>query len=404
MPQRRDFLKGLGGATLALAGDALMPSLARAFAGEYDALAAPPLELLSGKRPLIRRTYRPPNFETPIHYFNEVFTPNDAFFVRYHLTNIPRVDSKLWRLRVEGDAVKNVSEFNLETLRRDFERVEIAAVNQCAGNRRGLFEPRAPGVQWGHGAMGNARWSGVRLGDVLRRVGFRNGALEVAFDGADAPLIAKTPDFIKSLPLWKALDEDTIIAFEMNGEPLPHWNGYPARLVVPGWTATYWVKHLVSIRVGLKPYEGFWMSTAYRVPKGAFLATREFSSQTGEANTPVTELVVNSLLTNVKDHDEFPLHRQIEVKGIAWDGGHGIQKVEVSKDDGRSWTPADLGGDHGRYSWRPWTFRFTPLEKGNHVLLAKATNRNGDTQGSKLILNPAGYHHNLVQRVRFNVV
>jgi len=310
----------------------------------------------------------------------------------------------LWRLRVEGDAVKNVSEFSLETLRRDFERVEIAAVNQCAGNRRGLFEPRAPGVQWGHGAMGNARWSGVRLGDVLRRVGFKNGALEVAFDGADAPLIAKTPDFIKSLPLWKALDEDTIIAFEMNGEPLPHWNGYPARLVVPGWTATYWVKHLVSIRVGLKPYDGFWMSTAYRVPKGAFLATREFSSQTGEANTPVTELVVNSLLTNVKDHDEFLLHRQIEVKGIAWDGGYGIQKVEVSKDDGRSWTPAKLGGDHGRYSWRPWSFRFTPLEKGKHVLLAKATNRNGDTQGSKLILNPAGYHHNLVQRVRFKVV
>ncbi|MGH8531228.1 MAG: molybdopterin-dependent oxidoreductase, partial [Gammaproteobacteria bacterium] len=164
MPQRRDFLKGLGGATIALAGESLWPKLVGALGGDYDALAAAPLELLPGKKPLIRRTYRPPNFETPVHYFNEVFTPNDAFFVRYHLANIPRIDSKSWRLRVEGDAVKKVSEFSIETLLRSFERVEIAAVNQCAGNRRGLFEPRAPGVQWGHGAMGNARWSGVRLG------------------------------------------------------------------------------------------------------------------------------------------------------------------------------------------------------------------------------------------------
>ena len=131
--------------------------------------------------------------------------------------------------------------------------VEIVAVNQCSGNRRGLFQPHVTGVEWGYGAMGCARWKGVRLKDLLDKVGVKKEAIEVAFGGADGPAIDKTPDFVKSIPVWKAMDENTLIAYEMNGEPLPHFNGFPARLIVPGWTGTYWMKHLTSVNVLTKP-------------------------------------------------------------------------------------------------------------------------------------------------------
>src|SRR5258708_22541533 len=190
---------------------------------------------LRGKRPLIKRTFRPPNYETPLADLRRPITPNNAFFVRYHLANIPRVDPLTWRLRIGGTSSHQALELSLADLKRHYERVSMAAVNQCAGNRRGLFTPRVPGVQWTNGAIGNALWSGVRLRDVLRAAHIDGTALEVVFDGADTPLLPATPHFINSLPIDQALDENTLIAFEMNGEPLPHWNGAPPRLVVPGW-------------------------------------------------------------------------------------------------------------------------------------------------------------------------
>jgi DMSO/TMAO reductase YedYZ molybdopterin-dependent catalytic subunit len=197
---------------------------------------------------LIKRSWRPPNFETPVSYFEQAFTPNDAFFVRYHLANIPEVSSQEWRLQIGGDALEKPYELNLEQLRTAFEQVELNALCQCSGNRRGLSDPHVPGVQWGYGAMGNARWKGVRLKDVLARAGIKKEAVEVVFDGADGAVLDKTPDFVKSIPAWKAVDDNTLLAFEMNGTPLPHWNGYPVRLIVPGWTATYWMKQVISIQ------------------------------------------------------------------------------------------------------------------------------------------------------------
>jgi hypothetical protein len=251
--------------------------------------------------------------------------------------------------------------------------------------------------------MGNAQWKGVRLKEVLNKAGIKKDALEVVLDGTDSASIATTPDFIKSLPLWKALDENTLIAFEMNGEPLPHWNGYPARLVVPGWTATYWVKHITSIDVIAKPFDGFWMKTAYRVPKGAFPMVDRFLSQETEGNTPITEMMVNSLITNIEDGQSFRLGQWIEVKGIAWDGGYGVQRVEISTDEGKLWRLAELGKDYGRFSWRQWNSRFKPNKKGVHSLMVKATNRIGGTQTFQLIQNPEGYHHNLVQKLNLVV-
>jgi DMSO/TMAO reductase YedYZ molybdopterin-dependent catalytic subunit len=361
------------------------------------------LDALAGKRPLIKRSFRPPNYETPVDYFNEPFTPNDAFFVRYHVANIPEINASDWKLHISGDALQMPVKLTLTQLKQEFEAVEIAAVCQCAGNRRGLSDPHVPGVQWGYGAMGNARWKGARLKDVLNKAGIKKEALEVTFDGADNGVIEKTPDFVKSLPLWKALDGDTLLAYEMNGAPLPHWNGYPVRLVVPGWTATYWVKQLVSVDVVSKPFQGFWMNPAYRLPKGKFPQVDRFISQETDTNTPITEMVVNSLITDLTEGQQFNRGRPVEVKGIAWDGGYGIQTVEVSVNGGETWRSAELGKDYGKYAWRQWRYTFSPEQKGKYAIMAKASNRIGSTQTFTPIFNPAGYHHNAVQTINILV-
>jgi DMSO/TMAO reductase YedYZ molybdopterin-dependent catalytic subunit len=406
MVSRRDFLTTTAGGLVLAGTGSLASALALAANPKFGPSELPSgmlesslMDTLPGKVPLIKKTFRPPNYETPVSYFNEAFTPNNAFYVRYHLVNIPEVNARDWVLKVGGDAASNTMQFTLDELKKGFEQVEIAAVNQCSGNRRGLFQPHVRGVEWGYGAMGNATWRGVRLRDILNKIGVKKEAVEVVYNGADSGVIDKTPDFIKSLPVWKAMDENTLIAFEVNGAPLPHWNGFPARIVVPGWTGTYWVKHLTTIDVFSKPYDGFWMKTAYRIPVGKFPVVDRFISQETPANTPITEMVVNSLITNIEEGQKFRLGQTLEVKGIAWDGGYGIQLVEVSTDEGKTWRPAGLAKDLGRFAWRHWSYRIKPGAKGKHTIMAKATNRIGNTQTVELILNPAGYHHNVVQKI-----
>ena len=393
---RRRFLASAAG--FAVAGPAFAVPGTGPAGLPAGALESAAWDTLPGKQPLIKRSWRPPNFETPTRYFGEAFTPNDAFFVRYHLSNIPQVDAAGWSVQIGGDAADRTVRFTLDELKSGFEHVEIAALCQCSGNRRGLSDPHVAGVQWGYGAMGNAKWKGVRLKDVLTKAGVKAGALEVAFDGADGGVAEKTPDFVKSIPVWKALDETVLIAWEMNGEPLPHWNGFPARLVVPGWTATYWMKHLTSIQVLSQPFKGFWMNPAYRIPKGRFPVVDRFVSQETDANTPITEMVVNSLVTNLREGMTYKANSPLFVRGLAWDGGYGIARVEVSRDAGKTWELAELGADLGRYSWRQWSFAFVP-KPGDYVVMARATNRIGATQTFDLVFNPAGYHNNVVQRI-----
>ncbi|MGD9536328.1 MAG: molybdopterin-dependent oxidoreductase [Alphaproteobacteria bacterium] len=362
-------------------------------------LAGASLEALPGKKPLIKLSYRPPNYETPLQYFNEAITPNDAFFVRYHLADIPEVSLSQWKLKVGGDAAARTFELAMDELRRDFPEHEIVAVNQCSGNRRGLANPHVQGIQWGYGAMGNARWKGARLKDVLAKAGVKDAAIEVAFDGTDGSVVDKTPDFVKSLPLWRALDDSTLIAWEMNGAPLPHWNGYPVRLVVPGWTGTYWIKHLASIEVRSTRFGGFWMNPAYRLPLGKFALVDRFVSQETAANTPITEIVVNSLITNLSEGEQVAAGQTVTLQGIAWDGGYGIDEVAVSLDDGSTWRSAQLGEDLGRYSFRQWNYAFEP-KPGALGVMVRATNRLGASQPALAVSNPAGYHHNAVQKLR----
>jgi DMSO/TMAO reductase YedYZ molybdopterin-dependent catalytic subunit len=288
MITRRGLLEAAGGAVAFGSGGALAaPAATRA--GQDMLLWLSPLlpagiragaalETLAGKKPLIRLTGRPPNYEAPLSYLRTTITPNDEFFVRYHLAGIPQVNARTWKLAIGGEGANSDVTIGLDELKR-LPAFEVTAVCQCAGNRRGLFQPHVAGVQWGHGAMGCAKWKGARLKDLLDLVGLKKDAAEVVFDGADGPILDKTPDFLKSIPLWKAIEETTLVAYEMNGEALPHLNGFPARIVVPGWTGTYWMKHVTAIAAVTKPFDGFWMKTAYRIPLGKFPLVARFIRQ-----------------------------------------------------------------------------------------------------------------------------
>lgn len=393
MITRRELIAGSVGSVL------LAAARARAMAAVRTTDAD--LVALPGKKPLIKRTFRPPNFETPLADLRSPFTANESFFVRYHLGVIPEVDPRTWRLRVGGASAQKKLELSLEELRRDFKPVSLVAVNQCSGYRRGLFTPRAAGVQWTHGAIGNATWTGVRLRDVLRRAGVQRDALEVVFDGADKGLLS-TPDFVKSLPVERALDENTLIAFEMNGEALPHWNGAPARLVAPGWTATYWIKHLTDIRIEPHAFDGFWMKSGYRIPTGVFPGAR-FTSQETADTTPVTEILVNSLVTSHSAGAVIARGAPTQLEGWAWDGGSGIAAVEISGDGGRSWRKAALGKDLGRFAWRGFRAPLDTSRAGPLALLVRAAARSGAAQPQRLTPNPSGYHHNVIQTLALEV-
>ena len=401
MATRRQILRAaIGGA--AVAGGGLVGH--RALAGlSSGTLESTLLETLPGKQALLKRSYRPPNYETPVSYFDQVITSNERFFVRWHLMDVPQIDAAQWRLEVGGEGASRPFALTLEQLKQEFEPAELLAVCQCAGSRRGLSDPHVAGVQWGYGAMGNARWKGARLKDLLARAGLRPEAVEIAFDGADRPPLDATPDFLKSIPTWKALDENTLLAYEMNGAALPHLNGFPVRIIVPGWTATYWMKKVVGIQALNQPLKSFWMNTAYRIPKGKFPIVDRFVSQESETTTPITEMVVNSLITNIVDGQRFGSGAPIVVKGLAWDGGHGLSRVEVSVDEGNTWRRAELGADLGRFSFRSWEFACKPAQKGRLTVMARASNTLGSTQPYELIFNAPGYHNNVIQKVAIEI-
>jgi DMSO/TMAO reductase YedYZ molybdopterin-dependent catalytic subunit len=397
---------GGGGALAAPAGGAGSPNSGLLWLSPLlpaGARAEAVLDTLPGKKPLIKLAYRPPNYDAPLAYLRTAITPNDEFFVRYHLADIPQIDAGTWKLNLGGEGANGGLQIGLDELKK-LPAFEVAAVCQCAGNRRGLFQPHVAGVQWGHGAMGCARWKGARLKDVLDLVGLKKEAVEVVFDGAHGPVFDKTPDFVKSLPVWKAIEETTLVAYEMNGATLPHWNGFPARIVVPGWTATYWVKHITSITAVTKPFDGFWMKTAYRIPIGKFPLVARFISQETAVNTPITEIVVNSLITGPNDGARVKRGHKTSVSGIAWDGGYGIRSVEISADNGKSWTEAALGEDPGKFAFRGWSHEFIPKQSGKLAVTARATNKISQTQTRELIQNPAGYNNNVAQTVTLNVV
>jgi len=396
---RRDFLRtsGLVGIGAVVAGKAGLgfgaEMVEQPFANGRRSLATFPQ-----KRPLILLTMRPPQLETPFSVFNEgLLTPNDAFFVRYHLAQVPTsIDPEKFTLEVKG-RVNSVSKFSLAELKK-FNPLELVAVNQCSGNGRGFSTPRVGGGQSGNGTMGNAKWKGARLKDVLNKAGVAAGARQVTFDGMDAPPLEKIPDFIKALEVDHALDEDTLLAYEMNGEPLPMLNGFPLRLVVPGYYGTYWVKHVNEISVVDEDFKGYWMDPAYRIPDNACGCVEPGTAP--KKTRPIGRLNVRSFVTSLSDGQKVNTGEELKIRGIAFDGGYGITEVVFSEDGGKNWREAQLGQDMGKYSFREWTIPFKPARAGQHELKVKATNRIGQSQPLEALWNPAGYMRNRVETVR----
>ncbi len=397
---RRRFLAGAGGIGMAgLLG-----------ASAWKAMAATPAELpfVNGQREivtdfpqkgamLLQRT-RPPLLETPFEVFDQgVFTPNDRFYVRWHLASIPTsIDPATFRLDIHGHVQQPVS-LRLDELVREFEPFEIAAVNQCSGNSRGFFDPRVAGGQWANGAMGNALWRGVRLKDVLDRAGVKAGALQVRFNGLDSGPLPQTPDFMKSLAIDHARDGEVMIAYAMNGAHLPLVNGFPLRLVVPGWYATYWVKMLNDIEVLDRPDDNFWTSKAYLIPDTPF--ANVVPGQKGVKMIPINRMVPRSFFTNLGDGAVLKVGRATSVRGIAFGGDAGVAKVLFTSDGGGHWQEARLGTDHGKYSFRRWEAPLRLASAGPHKLMVKAVNTAGSAQPDHANWNGAGFMRNVIESI-----
>lgn len=356
-----------------------------------------PLVRYPQKRPLIGLTARPPQLETPFAVFDEgAITPDDAFFVRYHLADLPfdRLDPETFRLEVKG-LVTRPRSFSLAEL-KSMPAAEIVAVNQCSGNGRGFSQPRVAGGQAGNGLMGNARWRGVPLKTVLDLAGVQPGAVQVRFDGMDGPVLPATPDFAKALDIDHARDGEVMLAWAMNGADLPVLNGYPLRLVVPGWYGTYWVKHVNEITVLDQMLDNFWMGTAYRVPDNDCACVAPGTPVT--KTRPITKFNVRSFVTSPAEGSGLTAGKQTPMRGIAFDGGSGIAKVEISTDGGQRWSAAILGPDLGRYAFRQWHASIR-LARGNHKLMVRATANSGEVQPQEARWNPSGYMRNGIESV-----
>jgi sulfite dehydrogenase len=398
MMNRRTILRG--GAALLAGGSAVGGTSLASFAAQTVTLpfdnGERPIVKYPQKRPMIGLTSRPPQLETPFAVFDEnLITPNDAFFVRYHLADVPLdIDPDKFSVEIKGKVDKPVK-LSIADIRK-MPTVELVAVNQCSGNSRGFFMPRVAGGQLGNGAMGNARWKGVSLKAVLDRAGVQAGAKQVVFGGMDGPVSDKTPDFAKALDIDHARDGEVMLAYSMNGEDLPLLNGFPLRLVVPGYYGTYWVKHLNEINVVDNIFEGFWMKTAYRIPDNDCNCVEPGTAP--KATIPINRFTVRSFITNVTDGTRLKAG-VTNLKGIAFDGGNGIKDVGVSADGGKTWETARLGKDLGKYSFREWSFP-VKLSAGTHELKVRATSNDGKTQPMEALWNPAGYLRNVVETVR----
>jgi DMSO/TMAO reductase YedYZ molybdopterin-dependent catalytic subunit len=357
-----------------------------------------PLVQLPQKRPLIGLTMRPPQLETPFEIFNQgLLTPNDAFFVRYHLAGLPTaIDPVTFRLTIGGHVGKPRS-LSLASLKRDFPRQEIVAVNQCSGNSRGFFDPRVGGGQLGNGAMGNARWLGVPLKALLDHAGVRQGAAQVTFNGLDTPPVDSIPDFVKALDIDHARDGEVMVAWAMNGADLPFLNGYPLRLIVPGYYGTYWIKHLHEINVVDARYDGYWMKTAYRIPDNDCNCVAP--GRKPDKTKPIGRFNIRSFVTSHKDGDAVRAGEPVHFRGIAFNGGSGIARVELSLDNGASWKEARLRQDLGRYSFREWTLT-ERLAAGEHGMTVRAVGQDGETQPLSPRWQPAGYMRNVIETIK----
>ena len=381
---RRAFLIATGALA---AGGPLRPPLSTAQAPTAPGAPAPPAAV-PGKEKLVVRSSRPVNLEARLTDLTAYHTPPDLFFVRNNYDAAP-IDTSQWSLKIEGE-VDNPVVLRLDDLKK-LPMITQDVTLECAGNGRAFHKPRASGIQWEYGAVGNQRWKGVRLADVLALARLRASAQHVAFDGSDKPPTAQAPDFIRSVPLWKALEGHTMIALEMGGAPLPHLHGGPARVVVPGFVGSASMKWLERIMVLTEEFNGFYMKSNYTAPRAD--NEREVYS--------LASLEVKSIIVSPAEGAKLPARRQ-KVWGWAWAGEGELTGIDVSADGGQTWTPAAFVPPWDRYSWRKWEFEWDAAA-GSHTLMARATDSLGRVQPASRAFNRLGYRWNVIHAVKVDV-
>jgi DMSO/TMAO reductase YedYZ molybdopterin-dependent catalytic subunit len=383
---RRDFLGKtlLTGASLAIASRLPWPE----FAGAQG--------LVPGKEKLIIRSLRFYDLETPVNLLDSWITPVNLFFVRNHMSEPAEFDADTYRLKVSGEV-----EYPLALTLAELRKMTPATVTntlECAGNGRAFYTPHVPGVQWQRGAVGNARWTGPRMKDLLDRAGVKSTAKFVAFFGLDEPP-EKVPKFVRGIPVEKAMDPDTLLAMQMNGAPLTKHHGYPVRALTPGWIGAASCKWLAEIRVLDKEYEGNFMNPGYRMP---VQPVPPGGAVTGETR-PVTRLGVKSLITRPSDGTKVKVGAPVQLSGVAWAGEADVTKVEVSDDGGKTWQAAQLGKDHAKYAWRLWQYAWKPAKAGEYAVMVRASDSTGRVQPDNPGWNPSGYLWNGIERVKIHV-
>ena len=389
MNSRRDFLKRLSGAALAAGAVPSLVSAAWSVSKSSDRMAIP------GEYGMIVRSFRFVDLESPPEYFNSWLTPIPHFFVRNHMHEPSQLDPETWRLMIGGEVEKPIT-LKLNDLLK-LPTHSVTNTLECAGNGRGFFRPQVPGVQWGKGAVGTARFSGPRLRDVLDRAGIKPTGKHVMFRGLDE-VPGKVPPFIRSIPIEKVLHADTLIATHMNDAPLPKHHGFPARALMPGWVGAASCKWLTEIKVLESEFAGNFMNPGYRFPNHP---PEPGGSVKPEDTHPLTSLNVKSVIAGPIDGAKLKAG-PLTVHGAAWAGEADVVKVEISTDGGANWNAAKLGHDHARYAWRLWTYE-GKASRGDQVILSRATDNRGRTQPATPVWNPSGYLYNAYDRVTIHV-
>ncbi|MGH9764839.1 MAG: sulfite oxidase [Blastocatellia bacterium] len=394
---RRHFLMQSGATALGLGLSRLMPSGLAAVRplpiGPSGIGRVGPNGFQSDK--LIVHSVNPQDLETPIELLNSFITPNDLFYVRCHLYT-PKVDLNDWSLKIDGMVAKEMT-LKLEDLKRFAETSQTVTL-ECSGNGRAFYEPAVPGAQWLKGAVGNAKWTGVKLADVMKSAGIKAEGKYLTFDGADKPM-GKVPDFIRSLPLEKAMHPDTLLAYEMNGEPIPVPHGFPLRLIVPGWTGNNNVKWVTHITVTDAPSDAFFMKTAYRFPTRTVAPGGSIDPS---MTVPLMGLAVKSSITGPSNGAQVK-PGPVKVTGIAYAGEADITGVDISTDLGRTWSPAALGREHAHYAWRLFEHTWNAKDPGFFVIMSRAKDSQGRVQPMVQNWNPSGYLWNVADRIKVTV-
>jgi len=400
--ERREFFKKavVTAGTVALGGSALE-------AGEtthpVDSREITPVAFPE-KRPMIMYSDRPPLLESPREVFTSALTPNDLFFVRWHMPMIPKhINTGEFRVKVDGLVDREIS-LSIKDLKTKFKQVELTSVLQCGGNSRSAFHPTASGIQWGAGAMGCAVWKGVKLKDILAKAGIKDGAVWLGFNGKDKAVYSETANFMREMKI-EDLNDNILLAYEMNGEDLPYLNGFPLRLIIPGTYSDSWIKMISNITVTKEPNKLLFMEKAYRIPDNECAC--ETPDKLAKKTRPIEKINVNSIIGYPQRDSKVRANAHIVVRGVAFDSGSGIKKVKVSADGGATWREALLDkGVAGDFAFRAFRYSFNPTEIGKLTIMCKAISNAGEEQplAKDIKWNHGGYQYNGIDEVTIEVV